>query len=83
MSKGRVGGRVGEGGRGEGESEGGGEGLRVVFEAVELAAEVVDGGGDMLVVSMVRALMTSADMMVVRDSRFEIVRVGGGDRMVK
>lgn len=50
-------------GRG-GESEGGGEGRRVVFDAVELAAEVVDGGGDMLGVSMVRALMTFAGMVV-------------------
>jgi hypothetical protein len=60
MSKGLPGRCEGEGGVG-GESEGDGEGWRVALEeAVELAAEVVDGGGDMLEGSMVRALLTSA-----------------------
>lgn len=71
MSKGRA---RGEGeGEDEGEGDGEGEGTfsRVVLDAVELATEVVDGGEDMLVGSMVRVLMTSAA------SSEEVAREGG------
>lgn len=65
MSKGRARGEV------EGDGEGEGKFSRVVLDAVELATEVVDGGEDMLVGSMVRVLMTSAA------SSEEVAREGG------